>query len=387
MKSKICILSFSNIAWDARVLREIEAANGRYQVDVIGYGNWSHREDIRFFSLPRPERSLRSWILKGISLALGKFHPILLEFHYWQRLEYQSALKILLREKYDLIHANDWDALPVAGRAARQVGSRVLFDAHEYTPAQAADVWRRRWVDIPLRISLLRAYQNCATRMITVSEGLRDLYHANFGWSPEVILNAPHYVKSPFRPTQEDRIELVHHGGASRKRHLEDLVQIAGLLDERFKLNFVLLTSEPGYLRYLKTLARQKAPGKVAFHDPVPPQMITQELVKYDLGVPWLQTHNLNHLNALPNKFFDYIMAGLAIAIPPLPSMQNIVETHKIGVVAADQTVPAMAKALNELTPETINRFKKHSLELAKSFNAEVEMGKLMRIYAEVLGT
>jgi hypothetical protein len=92
-----------------------------------------------------------------------------------------------------------------------------------------------------------------------------------------------------------------------------------------------------------------------------------------------------NYYYVLPNKFFDYMMAGLAIALPPLPSMQKIVEENQNGVVASDQSIQAMASALNGLSVAEINRFKQNSLMAAKKFNAEVEMGKLMSIYNDLL--
>ena len=386
MKNKICILSFSNIAWDARVLREIEAASNHYEVDVIGYGDWQAKSaNIRFFSLPRSKTNIASVVSKYTRVPLGYLHPGQWEKHFWQKQEYGFALQILLREKYDLIHANDWDSLPVAARAAEQVGSRLLFDAHEYTPAQGADRLMVRLFNLPVRVYLFKTYQEWITKSITVSDGLKTLYHENFGWSPEVIMNAPHYVKSEFRPVSPGEIHLVHHGAAIHSRHLEDLVHLMEFLDSRFVLDFILMKSEPRYFEHLKLLANKTSPNGIIFHDAVPPQKLSKELVKFDIGIPWLRASNLNHVNALPNKFFEYIMAGLGIAILPLPSMQKIVEEHSVGVVAADQSIQGMAEALNNLTVERINQFKQNSLELARTLNAEREKEKLMAIYRELL--
>ena len=78
-------------------------------------------------------------------------------------------------------------------------------------------------------------------------------------------------------------------------------------------------------------------------------------------------------------------MAGLGVAVFPLPEMAKIVRDNQIGIVSVDQSIHAMAKALNSLSPEQINEFKKNSLTLAKTLNGDVEMQKLMDIYAELL--
>jgi hypothetical protein len=44
-----------------------------------------------------------------------------------------------------------------------------------------------------------------------------------------------------------------------------------------------------------------------------------------------------------------------------------------------------MARALNSLTPDQINEFKKNSRSLAKTLNGDVELQKLMDIYAKLL--
>jgi hypothetical protein len=386
MKPRVCILSFSDIAWDARVLREIEAASEKYDVDVIGYGNWQAvRENVRFLSMSRSKTNIASVLSKYVRGTLGYLYPGQWEKHFWQKQEYRQVFDILLREEYDLIHANDWDALPVAARAVQQVGGRLLFDAHEYTPAQSADRLMVRLFNLPGRVHLFKTYQKWITKTITVSNGLKNLYHDNFGWSSDVIMNAPYYVKSEFRAVDADEIHLVHHGAAIRSRHLEDLIHLMEFVEPRFILDFILLPSEPRYPAQLELLAGKIAPARIRFHKAVPPGNLNRELVKFDIGMPWLRANNLNHINALPNKFFSYVMAGLGVAIPPLPSMRKIVDEYGVGVVAADLSIQKMAAALNNLTADRINQFKQNSLELAQTLNAEREMEKLMGIYGELL--
>ena len=91
------------------------------------------------------------------------------------------------------------------------------------------------------------------------------------------------------------------------------------------------------------------------------------------------------YFNALPNKFFDFIMAGLAIAVSPLPMMQKIVVEHNIGVVVEDQTPQSMARVLNALAADDINKYKLNSLKLAKSMNAETESEKLLSHYQRII--
>jgi glycosyltransferase involved in cell wall biosynthesis len=78
-------------------------------------------------------------------------------------------------------------------------------------------------------------------------------------------------------------------------------------------------------------------------------------------------------------------MAGLGVAVSPLPMMQKIVKDYQIGIVAEDQSPEAMAQKLNSLSAEEINHFKKKALIAARTFNAENEMEKLNHIYQQLV--
>ena len=94
---------------------------------------------------------------------------------------------------------------------------------------------------------------------------------------------------------------------------------------------------------------------------------------------------HLNYVNVLPNKFFDYLIGGLCLAITPLKMMQRIVEASGAGIVASDTSVEALASAISSLTAEGIDTCKQNALDLAKTMNADAEMAKLQAIYQSLL--
>jgi hypothetical protein len=384
-RKRICILVFSDIARDGRVLRQIESARKEYDVDVIAYGIWSAPENVNYFQLTKPDSSsLVSHIFRLGYLAAGKVDRGFFERLFWQQPEHQQALEILRNGKYDLVHANDWESLPVAS-AAKDSETCVLFDAHEYTPGQLTQHFTGRYLKSLYFAYMLRTYSKNVDKIITVSEGIANLYKSNFGWNADIVRNAPKYVSVDAHPVNAASIRLVHHGGAMRKRKLENLLQLVSLLDDRFNLTFILVPTDQAYLSHLKYMANHLTPGRVTFLEPVRPDLLPKELAVYDFGVHLLTDVNLNHQYALPNKLFDFIMAGLGVAIFPLPEMQKIVTENQIGLVSTDQSLSSMAKALNNLTPDQINEFKRNSLNLAKTLNGDVEMQKLMDIYAGLL--
>ncbi|MCD6577568.1 MAG: hypothetical protein J7K66_06105, partial [Anaerolineaceae bacterium] len=105
----------------------------------------------------------------------------------------------------------------------------------------------------------------------------------------------------------------------------------------------------------------------------------------YDIGIHNLNTKNLNHLNALPNKFFDFMMAGLAVAINPLPIMKKLIDEYQLGIILDGRSPHEWANKINSLSIEQIDQFKINSLKAAKMLNAGVEMNKLYKIYESLL--
>lgn len=380
-KNKICILVFSNIAWDSRVLRQVAATQNEYSVDVIAFGDWSPPSGVRYFQLQKTTRNLWMQAKYLLALLLGRIYLPSYEYAYWMHNEYGAAKNILIRGNYDLIHANDWNSLPVSVYTSKKNGSKVLFDAHEYSFTEEAGNLLWRFLIIPYRDYLYRVYGEMVDAKVTVAAGIEKLYQKHFGWDMNIILNAPYYKAVKYSAALNDKLKIVHHGAALENRRLEDFISLVSLLDKRFELYFYLLPSQIKYYKYLQNIAQKTVPGRIHFMEPLLPQDLVAGLAGFDVGIPLISATQSTYYNALPNKFFDYIMSGLAVIVTPLPMMSRIVEEYKIGEVSLDQTPSGVAEILNALTVEEINAFKMNSLKLARNLNADVEMKKLKGIY------
>jgi len=386
-RSRICILSFSTISRDGRILRQIEYAGREYDIDVIGYGEWTPPwPNVRFWEAKRGRLGMVERLLNAIFLVGGRILPDLWLRAYWVPLYRRNVLELLLRRKYGIIHANELSALPVAIAAAERTGARVLFDAHEYSPGQSKNLAGKRKFIMPEYTSyFLRSFGSQADAFVTVSGGIANLYQEVFGFNPEIVMNAPIRAEVNFRPVDPNRIRLIHHGGATRKRQLEKLIEMIGLLDVRYTLHFMLIGKKDGYIDELERLAKRIAPGRVFFKEPVIPAQIVSALSKFDIGVCLVPPWPINYKYALPNKFFDFVAAGLAVAIGPSPEMAHLVKKHDFGVIAQGFEARDLAAVINSLTTEHINEMKRNALGAAGSLNADVEMEKVMEIYRRLL--
>jgi hypothetical protein len=203
-----------------------------------------------------------------------------------------------------------------------------------------------------------------------------------------VSYNAPKPAGLPAPSHQDDgRVRMVHHGYAKRGRGLHNLVRAVGLADARFTLDLMLVDDDPGYVDELRRLADRIAPGRVAFRAPVAPDRIVPTVAEYALGLCVIEPTTYNNLMMLPNKFFEYVQAGLGLCVGPSPAMVDLVERHGLGACAPSFEPADVAATLNALTPEQIAAMRARARIAAGRLNADAEMGKIVGLYRDLLGT
>jgi hypothetical protein len=411
-KKSICIISFSPIHRDARVLRQIKYLSPFYKLTVIGYGqphpNWVNRANIRWISVDWKQQSMNGKEEGGVPLLakrlttflrpsmrpmtvaeylmmfLGRVHPILYDAWFWGKRQHSKALQFAIRSRCDAFLANDWDALPVAAEAARENDVKLVFDAHEYAPLELEN--RRYWRVLfqPAIIHFLKKYVSRISASLTVAPLISERYKQEYGLEPMVILNAPARATLPDRELDHDQIRLIHHGGAISDRRLERMIKALTFCDHRFSLHFMLIKNDLKYLNQLKRLAKEMAPGRVLFHEPVPPEEIVQRISEFDMGIYLLEPNNYNNRVALPNKFFDFVAAGLAVCVGPSPSMARMVNEYGFGCVAPSFEPSDVADMLNGLRKDQLLTMRAASKQAAERINAEAEMSKLVELFVSI---
>jgi glycosyltransferase involved in cell wall biosynthesis len=422
-KNSICLIAFSLICRDARVLRQIKYLSPHFDLRIIGYGppyrDWANKDNVNWFliefaNFPNNETSKlnkkrkvfqllmsiwsRYWILKVFFsivrkfkiilsfslLGLGRIHTWFYEIWYWKRKYRLKILQYAIQSGSHVFHANDWEALPIAAKAAKMNHAKVIFDAHEYAPLELEN--RRYWKYLfrPAIIYFIKKYAPLVNASVTVAPIISERYQKEFGLDAIVILNTPEMEPLKVKKINFDNIRLVHHGGAIRDRRLENLIETLAFCDKRFSLHLILLNNDLNYLRKLKKLAEKRVPGRVMFHDPVSPDEIVRRISEYDIGFCLIAPTNFNYLISLPNKFFDYVMAGLAVCVGPSPSMAGMVRQYGFGCVAPSFDPQHVAETLNRLTTEELSRMQSASLKAAPKINAEKEMKKLVDLYNQL---
>ncbi len=387
-KPKITILSFSNIHSDGRVLRQIEYLASQFELDVIGYGHLPPvlQDKARMLSI-HPPTSFARRSRKALFLSAGKIFSPMYERWYWSEKEYHAAFDLLMPCRPDAIHANDWESLPVAVRAAQETRARIVLDLHEYAPLLRENRWYWKTFYKPLIEYFLHKYIPYVSASVTVNQPIADRYAKEYGLQPIVVTNAPKCTgQSEFRATDPDHIRLIHHGNADPDRGLEIMIETLALAHPRYTLHLMLVERSRGYISELKALAQRVAPSRVFFYPPVPPAEIVPRISEFDIGFYLLPPKNFNQLAASPNKFFDFVMAGLAVCVGPSLEMARLTQQFGFGLVAPSLEPAQVARCLDNLSAADVNQMKLKAIEARGILNADVELARLVNLYSDLLG-
>lgn len=346
---KILIITFSHVDDDPRVRRQIEALRRQYAVTVAGRSGSGIQGVEAIHMVPR-RKGLLQKVLGAFMLKTGRF-----DMYYRGLPDVKDILGKLKGRQFDLILANDVETLPLALKISK--GAKILLDAHEYAPNEFEDRWMWSFFARDYTTSYLcREHLPRVHSMVTVCESIADEYARNFGIpKPQVVLNAPRLQDLKPRACVEP-IRLIHHGKAIPSRRLELMIEMMDYLGERFTLDFMIIGEDGRYMQALEKKAL--ANPRIRFRPPVPMPEIPSALNGYDVGVFLLPPANFNYAHALPNKFFEFIQARLAVAIGPSPEMARYVRDYGLGVVASDFSAQSLASVLSELTIKDIEAMK-----------------------------
>ncbi len=372
---KVLVISFSNLTSDARVKRQIGFLKKLgFEITAACY----HSEDIeiKFIKINPPRLALDAKIKSGF-LLLTIFYSKAYNLLYGQQLD--------LKTKFDLIIANDIEALPLAFQIKGQ--AKLIFDAHEYAPRHFENKLSWRIFFQRFNKFLCQKYIPQVDGMITIGEGIANEYEKHYHVKPLIITNAPAFSAIQPRATDERNIKLVHQGIANPSRKLELMFDMMNQLDDRFTLDLMLMEpihrSNKIYLENLKRLAVNNS--RIRFVPPVSTDQLIQTLNNYDIGIVLIPPINFNYKNTLPNKFFECIQARIALAIGPIPEMKKITEKFDIGVVSDDFNPTSLAQKIVSLNAVKIDRYKSNTTVAAQEMNAEKNETVFSKLVSSVL--
>jgi len=301
----------------------------------------------------------------------------------------------LIRMKADAYHAHDWMTLPDCFIASLWHRKPLIFDAHELPLSELSESRWSRWRKLFAR--LLTAIMPHCAGVITVSppiaEELRRCYAAS---EVTLVRNIHRYTSVPHRDCLREYLGLgsevriaLYQGNLQPDRGLNNIVRAASFLDSNIVI--VLMGKAYGEIRsQLEALIEQDhVEDRVKIIPPVAYDELLHWTTSADIGlILYTPEQSLNVQWCLPNKLFEYIMAGLPILATQLEAVEEVLHRYHVGRVVPSLTPVAIGSAINTILADTqaLAEMRLNALEAAHGDLCwETEQQQLVELYARIL--
>jgi glycosyltransferase involved in cell wall biosynthesis len=375
----IAMVVLNTFTQDARVSKEAASlVEAGHRVTV--YALWAA-------GLHAEESSAEGYRVRRIRLRSREIHRI--PFAAWAELLPRFAIA-LRRQPPDVVHAHDLNALIPGWLAARLFHAGLVYDSHElfteqHPPGRPPHPWRKAaWQR--LEAALIRRTQAVFTVSPSIAGELAVRYAIS---SPQVVHNCPRLARlhpqgalRAWLHLPAETPVLMFQGALVEGRGLETCLQALPALP-----NAALVYLGEGALRpRLQRLAEEIGVSHRFYLPGNAPMAQLQNLAR-DAAIGLCLTENtcLNHYYSLPNKLFEYLMAGVPVIASDFPEMRRVVVDSRAGAVADPADLPAVIAALQSLLadPQRLATMSQAARQAAETrYHWQHEVAPILDYYA-----
>ena len=305
-----------------------------------------------------------------------------LESGYPYYIARQDMIETALSRRYDFIHAHDLDTLYAGHEIAKRSKAGLVYDSHELFLSLHSLEEHDREMLAQIEERIFPHIKSLVTVSDEIGERLINKYE-RFDLVPVVLYNGSIDIVERVQPTGNVP-KILFQGVFASDRNLVELVEAMDLLRGKATLT---LQGWGGEFHEIEEAIRRLDLGcTVHMVNPVPPGRIIEAASNYDIGIINSIAADENFLVTLPNKLFDYMCAGLAVASTNFPSISKIVHKEQCGVLYEQKGAMHTGKILLNLVSDIsgINEMKAASLAAAPKYSWEAQEKKLIHMYLKL---
>lgn len=251
--------------------------------------------------------------------------------------------------------ASDLYTLPALAAAASHHGGKLVYDSRElyaHLDSSAGRPWVRGvWKAVEQRfISRVDA-------VFTVNDSIAKRLAATYKIErPTVLHNVPAFVDiAPSNKLREalripdGRKIVLYQGGLREGRGLPQLIRAVAAVD----MAHLVIIGDGPYEQEARRLASVVG-ERASFLPFIPPDSLLSWTASADLGAVLIEPLTESLRLALPNKLFEYLMAGIPVLASPLPEMKAVLDRFAVGLLVDPNDHSALVTALRKaLSNET----------------------------------
>jgi glycosyltransferase involved in cell wall biosynthesis len=339
-------------------------------------------------------------VIEGISFrhihAPGWFVPVRWKLWFLVKLLILMARCTfqLLRCNADIYHAHVEHAFPAAYIAARVRRKGLIFDTPELTMFGPAIL---RWPILRMwAIRVIRYMAASCDGYITGSPLYKPILQDLYGYEQILVLrHIPPYRKVTRNTRLQQKLGLdpgvriaLYQGYLQEDRGLDILLLAAHYLNPGIVIVLMGASYGKTQAQLLALIQRERLEDRVKILPAVPYNELLDWSSSADIGLIVLPPdYSLSIRFCLPNKFFEYVMAGLPVLSSNLDAVADMIHRYKVGTVISDVTSATIGEAINAMLAdqEALIHMRTNALNAVKrDLTWEDESRQLVHLYQSI---
>ena len=298
-----------------------------------------------------------------------------------------KCIGLLFKEEYELVIASSTPLTAgIPGIVAKWLKKKpFVFEVRDLWPELPKSLGV---IKNPLILSLMKLLEwlsyKSADHMIALSPGIVDGI-AKRNISPNKITLIPNgsdlefclNTKKGWKPAgiNDEDLVAVFAGTHGYANGLSSIIETALELNERneTRIKFVLI-GDGANKRKLMEIAKEHKLENIVFHPPVNKKQLFKLFASADLGMQILANNPSFYFGTSPNKFFDYIAAGLPVITNYPGWISDLIAEYHCGFTVEPENPHAFADKLQEISRKRkqLAKMRENSKLLAiQKFNRE----------------
>ena len=291
------------------------------------------------------------------------------------------VLIYLILKRPQILNIHSASLLPFAG--IQRILNRkchIIYDAHELETETNNISHMSRFI----KKIFEKYFINSCHHTFVVSPMIRDWYISKYKIKNiNVLLNAPKIrtsagsgvdVRKKFNLTSTDFI-VSYVGLLAKGRGIEVMLEMAENPNNDLRFLFIGFGPEKD-----SVLNHPQFGKKVFYLSPQPQDILIDTLKTVDFGFSYYHPSCLSLDYSLPNKFFEYLNAGVPVVVGRGKQLKKILFEYEIGIVVDNETL------MTSLCDEMKNFSKKKNVDIEiqrfiSDFNWEKNSEEMLEIY------
>ncbi len=284
----------------------------------------------------------------------------------------------LLFKKMDAICAIDLDTILPGLYISKWKNIPRIYDAHELFTELKEVVTRPLIHKIWTRIE--RKQVPKFRLGYTVSDSIAAEFKRRYGVQYATIRNIT--VLKELKQAAGGEKFILYQGAVNEARGFEQLIPAMQWVNCK-----LVICGDGNFMTQLKQLiSRYQLEKKIELKGMMTPDELWAVAQQAHIGIAQAENEGLNQYLALPNKFFDYIHAGLPQITMNYPEYQVLNREYNVAILIDDLNPEIIAAAINNLLADNVlySTLKINCLKARQELNWQQEEKKLLTFYHSV---